>query len=390
MNKYNKKLFLKLLFCLLFIVIIKTDFAQLFVLTVSNQTLNIPDSSVTFDLYINTTTASDTLFLASSSFGWTFKNTAFTNPVFSIISGFSQHLKARDTTFGELGELFYTLTTNTPAGNKLSSDISGPDPTSLTQFNQRVARISNRTNYHCIGRFKLKGISNFSDSLTLAWWPAYNAVWGYYTYSPWNTYVLSGTYIAITPNIRLPILLNQFSFNVIQNNIKLQWTTTEEINNSEFDVERKLIKESEWKNVGSVKGCGTINHTQNYIFEDKNLNSGTYNYRLKQIDYNGNFEYFDLKSNVVIGKPGSFNISQNYPNPSNPKTKINYEVAIDAKVSIKIYDIIGREVLTLVDQKQSAGYYSVIFDGTNMASGVYFYRFESGNYTDTKKLVLIK
>ena len=124
------------------------------------------------------------------------------------------------------------------------------------------------------------------------------------------------------------------------------------------------------------------------------LSIGAYDYRLKQADYNGDFEFFNLQNEVLIGKPDIFNISQNYPNPSNPKSKIDYQIPFDGKVTIKIYDIIGREVAALVDEVKQAGYYTAELDGSGLASGVYFYRINADgngrNYNKTLKMILVK
>lgn len=136
------------------------------------------------------------------------------------------------------------------------------------------------------------------------------------------------------------------------------------------------------------------NENQHYSFNDNKLNTAVYKYRLKQIDYNGSFEYFNLQNEVTVGKPGEFKVSQNYPNPSNPKSKIDYEIPFTAKVSIKVYDILGKEVQTVVNELKDAGYYSADFDGTNLASGIYFYRIiaegEGQSFTKTMKMILVK
>jgi hypothetical protein len=181
----------------------------------------------------------------------------------------------------------------------------------------------------------------------------------------------------------------------LKNNVRLEWTTEVEINNSRFEIERKAVKkEDQWQKMSSIQGNGTTYEHHSYTYEDKKLNTGSYNYRLKQIDYNGSFEYFNLENDVVIGKPIDFKISQNYPNPSNPKSKIDYQIPIDGKVTIAMYDIVGREVLRLINESKEAGYYTAEFDGTNLASGVYFYRIiaegEGQSFSKTLKMVLVK
>jgi hypothetical protein len=195
----------------------------------------------------------------------------------------------------------------------------------------------------------------------------------------------------------MPVELSSFTANINERNVNLNWITANEQNNAGFEVQKSEVrsqKSDEWVKVAFVNGNGTKNTPTNYSFEDKKLNTGKYNYRLKQIDYNGNFEYFDLKSEVEIGVPKKFNISQNYPNPFNPVTKIDFDLPFDSKVSIRLYDITGREIKTLVNETKQAGYYTTEFNGTNLASGLYFYRIVAeGNgqkYVMTKKALLIK
>jgi len=88
--------------------------------------------------------------------------------------------------------------------------------------------------------------------------------------------------------------------------------------------------------------------------------------------------------------PSDFSLSQNYPNPFNPKTIINYQLSMFNFVSIKVYDVLGNEVASLVNGKQNAGYYSVEFDGSGFASGVYFYKLEAGEFSETKRMVILK
>lgn len=191
----------------------------------------------------------------------------------------------------------------------------------------------------------------------------------------------------------LPVELLSFTYLKSERDVKLSWTTDNEINNSGFDLERKPVTLSGaegWQKITFVQGNGTTNEPKSYSFTDKKLQTGKYNYRLKQIDYNGSFEYFNLNDDVVIGVPKDFSVSQNYPNPSNPKSKIDFDIPVNAKVTIKLYDVLGREVVTLVDEVKEAGYYTAEFDGTNLASGVYFYKLVSGSFAETKKMVLVK
>ncbi len=191
----------------------------------------------------------------------------------------------------------------------------------------------------------------------------------------------------------LPVTLSSFMHSVDKNNVRLMWVTEIELNNSGFDIERAIITQNgpgEWKKVGFVQGSGTTSQPKGYIYEDKKIQTGKYNYRLKQIDYSGNFEYFGLNNDVDVAPPFSFSVSQNYPNPSNPKSKIDYQLPMDSRVIIRIYNLLGQEVAALVDEIKQAGYHTAEFDGSNLASGVYFYRLEAGDFKKIMKLVLVK
>ncbi|MFC2093003.1 T9SS type A sorting domain-containing protein [Bacteroidota bacterium] len=195
--------------------------------------------------------------------------------------------------------------------------------------------------------------------------------------------------------IPLHISLSSFTSNVIKNNVELKWTTERETNNRGFSVERSNTSDStSWNEIDFVNGSGNTNHTVNYTFTDRKLNTGKYNYRLKQIDFNGSYNYHNLGNEVEIGIPSKFSLSENYPNPFNPITKIDYELPVEGIVSIVIFDITGREIATLVKDKKKAGYYTLEFDGSSIASGMYFYRIiadDSGEkFIQTKKMLLIK
>jgi len=190
-------------------------------------------------------------------------------------------------------------------------------------------------------------------------------------------------------NDPLPVELASFAAATNRNNVTLNWSTAKETNNSGFDIERKLTTANEWSKVGNVTGNGTTNETHNYTYSER-VGTGNYNYRLKQVDFNGNFEYFNLSSEVNVGVPDKFDMSQNYPNPFNPSTKINYDIPVDGKVTIALYDISGREVAKLVNEVKPAGYYTVQFNASNLSSGMYFYRISAGDFVSTKKMVLIK
>jgi hypothetical protein len=200
----------------------------------------------------------------------------------------------------------------------------------------------------------------------------------------------------------LPVEICSFDAFVNNRDVDLTWSTCTEVNNKGFDIEKRtwntLDNEySSWVKAGYVDGNGTTNEPQYYRFSDKKLSSGKYQYRLKQIDLNGNFEYHNLSdpSDVIIGNPGNADLFQNYPNPSNPISKVDFQLPFDANVSLKVFDITGKEVLVLVNKDLVSGFYTAEFNGSNLASGVYFYRLtansnDGNSFSKTMKLILVK
>lgn len=187
----------------------------------------------------------------------------------------------------------------------------------------------------------------------------------------------------------LPVELASFNSEISESSVKLFWTTSSEQNNSGFEVQR-CTKDGNWEMKGFIGGSGNSSSLRNYSFTDFNLNSGIYFYRLKQIDFNGNFNYYDLKNEVIIGTPVKFSLSQNYPNPFNPSTKISFDIPSDEFVTIKIYDLNGKLIKLIVNEFKTAGYYNLNFDASQLPSGAFFYKLEAGNFSAVKKMILMK
>ena len=203
-----------------------------------------------------------------------------------------------------------------------------------------------------------------------------------------STGSLSDTVLKIWQSA-LPVELSSFTSAVDNRDVVLKWSTVMELNNSGFDIER-TSDHNTWTKIGYAAGNGTTNEIRNYEFRDRNLASGLYNYRLKQIDFNGNFEYFNLSNEVKIGIPDKFSLSQNYPNPFNPNTKIGFEIPKEGNVTLSVYDNGGKLVSTLVSGSKPAGYYTVDFNASNLSSGVYFYKIEYSGQSKVMKMTVVK
>ncbi|HSD62352.1 MAG TPA: SBBP repeat-containing protein [Ignavibacteriaceae bacterium] len=202
----------------------------------------------------------------------------------------------------------------------------------------------------------------------------------------------SGTdysFVLIKYAVTVPVELTSFNARAVDNTVQLSWSTATETNNRGFEVQRNAVSENKWIDAGFVAGNGTATKGHNYSFVDKNLPAGKYQYRLKQIDLNGSFEYMGTVETEII-QSLVFSLSQNYPDPFNPATTINYSLSNDGKVSLKVYDILGKEISTLVNENQKAGFHSVKFNGSNLPSGVYIYRLNSGINYLTRKMIMLK
>jgi hypothetical protein len=189
-------------------------------------------------------------------------------------------------------------------------------------------------------------------------------------------------------NAPLPVELTSFSATVKGTGVELVWKTATEINNHGFEIERSEKQNGIWNKIGFVEGHGTTNAPKSYSFVDASA-VGTISYRLKQVDNDGSFEYSN-QVEVTVAAPVEFALMQNHPNPFNPATSIRYQVAAPGHVSLKVYDMLGKEVATLVNGMQDAGAKIAKLDASQLPSGIYFYTLRTNNFTATKKMLLLK
>jgi hypothetical protein len=185
----------------------------------------------------------------------------------------------------------------------------------------------------------------------------------------------------------VPVELTSFTANSVNNTIVLKWTTATETNNSGFEIERK--NNSTWQRIGFVKGHGTTVEAKSYSFTDKNVSTGKYSYRLKQIDYDGTFDYSNIVE-AVVAAPLTFELTQNYPNPFNPSTAIQFSLPKAGNVSLKLYNMLGQEVRTIFNGFKEAGVHTINFNAERLQSGIYLYKIETEGNTQVRKMTLIK
>ena len=190
----------------------------------------------------------------------------------------------------------------------------------------------------------------------------------------------------------LPVELTSFTANLLGNKVELNWVTATEVRNYGFNIERFSSSTTPiqgWEKIGFVEGHGNSNSPKSYAFTDIPQGGTKFQYRLKQIDTDGKYEYSSVVS-INLNSPNQYALNQNYPNPFNPSTVITYSIPVSSNVTLKVYDILGRLITTLVNENQQAGSYTVNFDARDLSNGIYFYKIQSGNFVAVNKMLLLK
>lgn len=217
-------------------------------------------------------------------------------------------------------------------------------------------------------------------------------------FNPTGNHTLFAGRASATPNLGgvyeytfsfVPVELVSFSAEVYSGNVNLSWITATEINNYGFEIERQSTENGQWMNIGFVNGNGSTTEIHYYSFTDNSVPVGKYVYRLKQSDFNGNYIYSN-EVEVTVLPVNEFALKQNYPNPFNPGTRIAFSIPKSSFVSLKVFDILGNEIRTLVSGELHEGSYEVEFIGKDLPSGIYFYSITSGEFTQTRKMNLMK
>ncbi len=187
----------------------------------------------------------------------------------------------------------------------------------------------------------------------------------------------------------IPVELISFTATLAGSDVILNWITASETNNQGFEIERRTANSQVWENIGYLPGYGSTTEPRSYSYTDNELTSGKYLYRLKQIDLNGWFEYSKIVT-INISVPVRFYLSQNYPNPFNPNTQIDFSIPEDGFVSLIVYNTIGQKVAELVNEYVIAGDHHVVFDASDLSSGIYYCRLLADNNVSIMKMTLLK
>lgn len=377
----NKLLFTKSLFIIsaLFIPLK----AQTFTLMVENQV--IEGNEIHYDIYMQNTGTSD-IYLGSSTFVLTFNGANFNNPsyIIDVQGGPGSNLRT---------QYNYSLAVNSL--NSASLTITPPLITNQGEFKQNIEVISNSGSATLIANVKITGISNPSGTSDLQWKtedPNKTIIRSLDKSSPWAPIdISSGGTFTNPPSITLPVELISFNAQTVNSGIRLTWLTASEISNYGFEVQRRLLQSEDWLVLGFVKGNGNSSSPKSYSFTDNNLTvPGKYLYRLRQIDTDGKFEYSEI-AETYYHVPSEYGLAQNYPNPFNPLTRISFAVPKTSFASLKVYNVLGNQTAVLFNGTAAADKtYDFMFDGSSLASGVYYCVLETPEKTEVKKMILLR
>jgi hypothetical protein len=336
--------------------------------TITNFDVNTSTNKFSFDIY-SRSTGSQSIFVGLTSYYFNFNNAGLNTPVLSNINP--------------------KYTTGSPSGdyNEMSVQIVGGKigvSISLDLINGNgigAALSTNAPNGELICTVTLNIINQ--NLTTMLSWDISN--------SAMNT----PTLFVVTNNYQgafdaaLPVELSTFTASANQNKVDLKWQTKTEVNNYGFNIERR-ISTGEWNKIGFVQGHGNSNSPKQYNYTDKDLfaDGSKFQYRLKQVDIDGKFEYSDVVEVQVI--PTQFELSQNYPNPFNPGTTIRFSLPKQTQLKLNVYNMLGELVETIAEGNYEAGNYKINFNASNLTSGVYIYRIESSDFVQVRKMILIK
>jgi hypothetical protein len=188
----------------------------------------------------------------------------------------------------------------------------------------------------------------------------------------------------------VPVELISFTASASENDVTLKWQTATEKNNSGFEILRSTQNDNNWNQIGFIEGHGTTTEPNNYSFTDKNPEPGNYSYKLVQIDFDGTRNESEIVNVEISSQPTEYSLSQNYPNPFNPSTTIQYSIPESGNVKLVVYNSLGKEITTLVNEFKQPGKYEINFKGIDIPSGVYYYQLQTNGFVQTKKMVLLK
>lgn len=358
---------LKKFFVLIFILVINVK-AQT---TVNGQFVVTNHSGSIYSITVQLNTNTGTSGLGTSTIIFNFDSTALSFP--------SSPVSGTDYAFSNFsGGNYSPATVTRPAANQIWLNIELLNTNNGTIVTQNPGWTDVATITFTI--------INHSGSSNLTWQNS-NSNWAIFDGNNSSLWT-NGTFTNLNTS-PLPVELSTFTANTNNNKVELNWQTATEVNNYGFEIQRsKQSNNLAWEKIGFVEGNGNSNSPKSYRFTDDNPIQGNLVYRLKQLDINGDYKYSkEIEVNLI---PKNFILFQNYPNPFNPSTTIKFSLPKMSFVTIKIFDITGREVATLLNGFKDPGTYSINFNAGSLSSGTYFYKITSENFVQIRKMLLLK
>ncbi|MCK9212054.1 MAG: T9SS type A sorting domain-containing protein, partial [Ignavibacteriaceae bacterium] len=368
-----------------------------FELTAANPTAfltGIKNSSATdtLNLYYNTIFMNDIADIGTGAVAYkglsisNGVNTVKNNIVFTAEPNFASYCFSREGALGTLTSDYNDLFVQDNVNGKVGS-WNGVDAPTFADWKTASTQDANSksvtVNFKSVSDLHLTGASDGDANLIGT------PIAGLTTDIDGDTRSVTFPYVgADESNTPLPVELTSFSVSSKGNIVDLNWQTATEKNSSYFEIQRKSEK-TNWASVGKVNASGTTTERVKYSFSEKDVKGPVVFYRLKMVDLDGGYS-FSKEVEVKVDVPVNFELSQNYPNPFNPSTTIKYAVPVDSKVRLDVYSTLGELVTTLVNDLQPAGNYSIAFDASRFASGIYIYRLTANSTIITKKMLLIK
>ncbi|HSW54414.1 MAG TPA: hypothetical protein VLH59_04930, partial [Ignavibacteriaceae bacterium] len=332
-------------------------------LTIENQ--QAVGTDFFFDIYLTRTGTND-VYLGTADFVLTFNSAAFTSP--TILREGSSFWNLTSTSGNTVGGTYRLATSPAPiTGNEIIINLNQVSFGDQSEFDDIVARINNTPSTHRVGRYRVTGINNPSAFMNLQWKTSGAGVTTQiFTLAPASPWASSQVTInAINPgSTPLPVELSSFTAAYKNSVVMLSWKTETEVNNYGFNVERR-INEGGWDSIIFLEGYGNSNSPKEYSYTDKELFAGgsKFQYRLKQVDTDGQFEYSDVVEVEVL--PTQFELSQNYPNPFNPSTTIRFSLPEATQVKINLFNMLGEQVATLAEGMYESGYHKITFNASS-------------------------
>jgi len=388
--------------CLFLLFSFNLLFGQSFDISVQNQVVN--GSNLTFDLFmINTGTGN--LYLGHADMVLEFNSQYFTNPLIEIVNS---GLTADYLTAGEILE-----------GNRIILNVLMPTIGDQSQFNSRIQLISSTGMGTLIASLRINGITNPAGTSGLQWRtlsPNKTIITLVQVTDPWTTTDQSafGNYI-IPEDISLPVELSSFTVKESDKGLLIEWITQSEFENQGFELFRRDSTEKKYSLLSSyltnpgLVGLGNSSSGKSYSYLDNHVSNGmTYWYKLVDVDINGKrTEHGPVSIGVNSGgnislagmAADQFYLFPNFPNPFNAGTYIAFNIPErktgDFKTRVMVYNMVGEEVRTLLDDNLASGIHKIYWDGKDaqgnlLASGVYFYAVQSGDFRQYRKMIMLK